>query len=698
MALPEAMAFRNPSLPVEQRAADLVARLSTDEKIALMNHRSAAVERLGIPEYDWWSEALHGVARAGRATVFPQAINLAATFDDELVHRVASAIGDEGRAKHHAAARAGNRGAYRGLTFWTPNVNIFRDPRWGRGQETWGEDPTLTAWLASAFVRGLQGDDPDHMKAAACAKHYAVHSGPEAIRHEFDAHVSVHDLEDTYLPAFQALVEAGVEAVMGAYNRTLGEPCCGSDLLIRKILRERWGFQGHFVSDCWAIQDFHLHHKITADEAESAALAVRMGCDLSCGCAYHALGEALERGLLSEADIDACVTRLMKTRIKLGMFDPEGHDPYASIPESVIACAEHRELAREAAAASVVLLKNDGVLPLAAPHRVLLCGPTALDQNVLLGNYFGLSDRMVSLAEGIIGALPEGTTVEYRMGCPLDHTAPNKIDWLSHEARNVDLVIACIGLTPNMEGEEGDAILSPAAGDRVRIELPEAQLDMVRKLAASGTPLVLLVTGGAAIAMPEAHDLANGVVWVGYPGEQGGKAVADVLFGRRNPSGKLPISWPKATDDLPPFEDYAMEGRTYRYATQAPLYPFGFGLGYARFRYRALAGSLSAVEVELTNEGGRAGVEAVQLYVSTPDLPYAPRQALKAVRRVELQPGETRSVRFELTPHMLSVVDESGARVPATGRVVVSVGGCSPGDRGLELGAAQPAVWEFVAG
>jgi beta-glucosidase len=571
---------------LQERVRDLVSCMTLEEKVSQMVYDAPAIERLGIPAYNWWNECLHGVGRAGVATVFPQAIGLAATWDTDLIYRVATAISDEARAKHHEALRRGIHKQYLGLTFWSPNVNIFRDPRWGRGQETWGEDPFLTGEMGAAFVRGLQGDHPKYMKTAACAKHYAVHSGPEKDRHAFNAVVSRRDLYATYLPAFKKLVtEAKVEAVMGAYNRLLGEPCCASQLLLGEILRGQWDFQGHVVSDCWALNDIHTSHQVTQDAAESAALALKAGCDIECGATYAYLGEAVERGLITEADIDRSLVRTLTTRFKLGMFDPPSEVPYASIPMSVVGCEAHRQLAYEAAAKSVVLLKNkDNILPIGDQVRsIFITGPTAANVDILLGNYFGLNTTLTTLLEGIVGCVPEGIRIEYHPGCQL--TAPNAIpiSWAPFMAERSDLTIACMGTSPLMEGEQGASILSAQEGDRSDIALPESQAAYIRAIAARGAKIVLVLTGGSPIALGELADLVQAVVFVWYPGQEGGKAVADVLFGQAVPSGKLPLTFPRSLDDLPPFEDYNMAGRTYRYSTAEPLYPFGFGLSYSRF-------------------------------------------------------------------------------------------------------------------
>ena len=709
--MPDAPLYLDPTQPLDTRVDDLIGRMTVEEKCSQMLYTAKAIERLGIPEYNWWNECLHGVGRAGRATVFPQAIGLAATWDEDLIERVASAIADEARAKHHEAVRQNNRGQYRGLTFWSPNINIFRDPRWGRGHETWGEDPVLTATLGKAFVRGLQGNDPRYLKAAACAKHYAVHSGPEALRHEFDAVVSDKDLWETYLPAFEELAEENVEAFMGAYNRTNGEPCCGSKLLLLNILRDQWNFQGHVVSDCWAIKDFHANHKITATATESAALAVKMGCDLNCGDVYHGLMDAVSQGLIDEANIDVCVKRLMRTRFKLGMFDPPEEVPYASIPMSIVNCDAHKQLALEAATKSLVLLKNeDNVLPINrsfGSERVMVYGPNAADVDVLLGNYYGISGQMISVLEGIAQVINEQVTIEYRKACELIHENRNPRDWANHEAKAAGLVIAVMGGHPMLEGEEGEAILSDAIGDRDDIGLPRVQVDFIKKISQHDTPVVLVIAGGSAVAFEEVFDLVDAVVWMNYPGEQGGRAVADVLFGHANPSGRLPMTWPKSLDQLPPYDDYAIAtaGRTYRYMTDEPFLPFGFGLSFTTFRYDNLelsanrigAGDTLQAATTVTNTGDVAGEEVVQLYLTDDEASTAtPLHALKATRRVSLEPGTSAQITFDITPRMMELVTETGDRVIEPGTFTVTVGGCSPGPRGQSLGAAEAVFAPFT--
>ncbi len=703
-------AFRDPARPLAERIDDLLQRLTLDEKIALMGHKTPGVPRLGIPAYVYWNEALHGVARAGRATVFPQAIGLAATWDPALIRRVGAAIGDEARAKHHAALRrAGETGYYQGLTFWSPNVNIYRDPRWGRGQETWGEDPFLTGTLAAEFVRGLQGDDPRYLKVAACAKHFAVHSGPEKDRHHFNARVSLRELHETYLPAFKTLVtQAHVEAVMGAYNRTLDEPCCASHLLLETILRGEWQFDGHVVSDCGALNDLHTGHGVTGDAVESAALALRRGCDLACNGAYQRLPEALERGLIAAADIDRALARTLRTRFRLGMFDPPERVPYAATPLSVVGSAAHRRLAYTAAAESIVLLKNDGgLLPAAAAglRSIFVVGPAAASVDALLGNYFGLSDSLTTFVEGIVGAAPEGVRINYLPGCQFVHPNLNQRDWSYGEARNSDLTIACMGFSAQMEGEEGSAILSPQNGDRAEITLPPVQVEYIKRLASQTDRLVLVLTGGGPIALDGLEDLARAIVFAWYPGQAGGQALADVLFGRVAPAGRLPVTFPRSLADLPPFEDYAMSGRTYRYATAEPLFPFGFGLSYARCAYSDLrlarpavkAGASLRLSCRVANTGSVPVDEVVQVYLSDREASVTvPRQRLVAFRRVRLRPGQSRRLGFTLDAAMMSLVDEAGQTRLEPGEFAVTVGGCSPGPRGVALGAPEPVTATFT--
>ncbi|HZJ24646.1 MAG TPA: glycoside hydrolase family 3 C-terminal domain-containing protein [Anaerolineales bacterium] len=704
----EKLLYLDTSLSFAERARDLVGRLTLEEKVGLMNHPAHGIPRLNIPAYNYWSEALHGVGRNGRATVFPQAIGMAATWDKELIHRVATAISDEGRAKYHAALRRnGYTDQYQGLNFWSPNVNIFRDPRWGRGQETWGEDPFFTGEMASAFVKGLQGDHPKYLKAAACAKHFAVHSGPEKERHTFNAIVTKRELYDTYLPAFKKLVtEANVEAVMGAYNRTLDEVCCASKLLIEDILRGEWNFQGHFVSDCWALSDFHLNHKVTKDAAETVALALQRGCDLGCDHVFNEIPEAIQRGLITEADVDRALERTLGTRFKLGMFDPAEDVPFTSISTDIVACDEHRQLAYRTATEAVVLLKNkDNILPIKpSTKKIFVTGPTATSMEVLLGNYYGFNNQMITLLEGLTGRIPEGMGMEYTSGAMLKHPREIKNSWAPGMAQSADFAIVCAGLSSFLEGEEGESLLSPQNGDRESISLPESQINYIKELAIHGVKIVLVLTGGSPIALGEVEDMVDAILFVWYPGMEGGRAVADVLFGDVSPSGKLPLTFPKSLDQLPVFDDYSMQGRTYRYMTEEPLYPFGFGLSYSCFEYSdlrldktdiALGDSLN-ISLAVRNSGARDSAEIAQFYLS--DLQAStivPIHHLVGFERVTLKAGESRTLKFTLTPEMMSFYNDDGKLTLEPGEFRLEAGGCSPGKRGLELGAPTPVTAVF---
>ncbi|MDR0378198.1 MAG: glycoside hydrolase family 3 C-terminal domain-containing protein [Spirochaetaceae bacterium] len=684
----------------EERIQDLISRMTLEEKVSQLSYDSPAIERLGIPEYNWWNECLHGVARAGFATVFPQAIALAATFDEAFVREAASAIADEARAKYNEAVKTGNRKQYWGLTFWTPNVNIFRDPRWGRGQETYGEDPYLTSRIGLAFMKGLQGDDPENLKLAACAKHFAVHSGPEKLRHVFDARVSLKDLWETYLPAFKTLVENGVEAVMGAYNRTLGEPCNGSELLLKEILRGKWRFKGHVVSDCWAIRDFHENHKVTSSPEESAAKALNAGCDLNCGCTYPMLTVAYRKGLVTEEAINTALARLLRTRMKLGMFDPPERSPYGKLGREVINCEKHRRLALEAARRSIVLLKNDGnLLPLDdTGKRIFLTGPGAANPHTLLANYYGMSPRLVTILEGLVEKTRDkyALTIEYRMGS-LMYEANHPSNVAFGVSPQDDVVIAVFGLDGIMEGEEGDAIASDSNGDRDTIELPSWQLDFLRQIKSSGKKVILVLTGGSPIAFPE--DIADAVLFAWYPGEQGGAAVADIIFGDVVPSGKLPVTFPASTDQLPPYEDYAMKGRTYRYMEKKPLYPFGFGLSYTSFRFDSLtlsSGSIAAggtvkARVKLTNTGKVDAVEVVQIYIAKENRDAGdPIASLRGFRRVPVPAGRTADVEFDLPASAFESVNAAGESLLVPGVYTVTAAAAAPVPAAVEKGAEKP--------
>jgi beta-glucosidase len=700
--------FWNHNLSMDERIEDLVSRLTLEEKVSQMLYNSPAIERLGIPEYNWWNECLHGVARNGRATVFPQAIALGATFDDELLYRVATAISDEARAKFNESVSIGNRGRYAGLTFWSPNVNIFRDPRWGRGQETYGEDPYLTSRLGVAFVKGLQGDHPRYLKAAACAKHYVVHSGPEALRHEFDAVPPKKDFTETYMPAFKALVqEANVEAVMGAYNRTFGEPCCGSPYLLQDILREQWGFEGHILSDCWALRDFHEAHLVTDGPVESAALAINSGINLNCGDIFPYLTDAVEQGLVTEATIDTRLKRLLRSRFKLGLFDPPEMNPYNEVDSDVINKDEHRKMAREAAEKSIVLLKNENVLPIKKDLKyIYIVGHHAASNEVLLGNYFGSSADMKSFLEGITGEVHPGTSIQYKHATLIDRENPNPIDWSTGEAHDADVIFAFMGISGLLEGEEGEAIASEHKGDRPDIRLPEAQVKYIKKLRNAGDkPIVLVLTGGSPIDISEIEADVDAILFAWYPGEEGGSALANIVFGDVNPSGRLPITFPKNVENLPPYEDYSMEGRTYKYMEEDPLYPFGYGLSYASFEYENLElgskeiaqGDSLTVSVNVKNTGEMKGEEVVQLYLTDVESSSrTPQYSLRGFKRVLLNAGASQTVQFVLKPQYFMHVTETGEEIFEPGKFRITICGSAPVDRSFELGITPAVSGEVV--
>jgi beta-glucosidase len=825
--------YKNPGLPVEARVNDLVSRLTLEEKVLQMKDVAPAIPRLDIPAYNWWNEALHGVARAGIATVFPQAIGLAATWDTGLMFRVADCISTEARAKHNDFVSRGDRGRYKGLTFWSPNINIFRDPRWGRGQETYGEDPYLTARMGVQFVRGLQGNHGKYFKVIATPKHYAVHSGPEPERHRFDAVTNQRDLYDTYLPAFEACIkEAGAYSVMCAYNRYMGEPCCAHDTLLRKILRQDWGFKGYIVSDCGAVYDIYKFHNLVKTAAEASAMTVKAGTDLDCGTDYPSLVKAVQQGLISEAEIDHSVRRLFTARFKLGLFDPPHMVPYTKIPIAENDSPAHRRLALEAARKSLVLLKNQGnLLPLSKNLRKLaVIGPTADDLDVLLGNYNGTPSKFVTLLKGIESKVSKQTKVVYEQGCDLvgdeaiyklvpatalgaenrqglqaeyfnnrnlagapihkrmdagvnsNWTSGEKIaglpetdfsirwtgsltpevsgahflavrgddgyrlwlddkliidNWSLHAAQtrqtrvsleagrsykirleyfqggggaevslqwgtpaedaakralqaaaDADAVIFVGGITPGLEGEEMDVPLEGfRGGDRTDINLPKVQEKLLKALQATGKPTVLVLTGGSALAVGWAKQNVPAILQAWYPGEEGGTALADALFGDYNPAGRLPVTFYQSVEQLPPFEDYNMEGRTYRYFKGEPLYGFGYGLSYTRFTYSGLtlAGQLRAganlrLRVQVKNVGKLAGDEVVQLYVKdlAASVPVA-IHALQGFKRIHLQAGESQTVSFVLTPRQLSVLDKQNQRLVEPGDFEITVGGVQPG-------------------
>lgn len=684
------------------RAKELVAQMTLEEKVDQTLSWAPGIERLGIKAYNWWNEALHGVARAGVATVFPQSIGLAATFDEDFLEEIADAISTEGRGKFNMQQAYDDTDIYKGLTFWSPNVNIFRDPRWGRGHETFGEDPYLTSRLGVRFVEGIQGHDERYLKAAACAKHYAVHSGPEDIRHSFDAVVSRQDLYETYLPAFKACVQEGrVEAVMGAYNRTNGEPCCGSKTLLQDILREEWGFQGHVTSDCWAIKDFHEGHHVTDTPVESVAMAMNNGCDLNCGNLFHYLKQAVEEGLVQESRLDEALVNLFTTRMKLGVFDGKGQNPFDEIPYSVVDSAPMQRLNRKAAQRCVVLLKNENnLLPLdkSKLKTVGVIGPNANNRRALVGNYEGTASRYWTVLEGIQDYLGEEVRVVYSQGCSL---ARPRVQGLGMENDRIsevkaiceesDIIIACMGLDSGLEGEEGDEGNEFASGDKPNLKLPGLQQEVLETAYASGKPVILVLLSGSALAVTWAQEHLGAILQGWYPGAQGGRAIADILFGEKSPEGKLPVTFYYSTEDLPEFTDYSMKGRTYRYLQRDPLYPFGYGLSYTEFDYSDVKVSSEAVGADgitvsavVTNTGKIAGGETVQVYVKV-DREGTPNAQLKGIRKLHLEPGESQAVEIALGREAFGLYDGEGILQVLPGTVKVFVGGQAPDRRSEEL-------------
>ncbi len=687
----------------KRKAEELVGRMSVEEAASQLRFDAPAVERLGVPAYNWWNEALHGLARGGTATSFPQAIGMAAMFDDELLEQIASAISAEARAKYNALSAEGDRDIYHGLTMWSPNVNIFRDPRWGRGHETYGEDPYLTARLGCAFVRGLQGKG-ETLKTAACAKHFAVHSGPEALRHSFNALASAKDLEETYLPAFRALVrEAKVETVMGAYNRTNGEPCCASSALMGR-LRGEWGFEGHFVSDCWAIRDFHENHRITSEPVQSVTLALKAGCDLNCGCTYQHIMNAFSRGMIAEEDIRRSAVRLFTTRFLLGILGDEGSE-YDAVPYETIECAEHLALAHRAALRACVLLKNDGLLPLDpdSGETIAVIGPNADSRRALIGNYHGTSSHYVTVLEGIREQLAGKGRILFSEGCALsaDRVEPlaqpnDRLAEAVAAAKRSDKVILVLGLDETLEGEEGDTGNSYYSGDKGDLLLPEPQRILLERVLALGKPTVVVLLAGSAIDLSAAQESANAILLGWYPGAGGGRAVAELLFGKESPSGKLPVTF--YTDDalaqMPDFADYSMQNRTYRYYTGRPLYPFGFGLGYGRCSLELLKADRGEVRVRVKNESGHAIEEVVELYIRDEGSPFSPpNPVLCGFRRVRLGPEEEKEFAVPIEKDAFTVVNDEGRRIPGSGTWRLWAGFGAPDARTEELsGRKAPSI------
>lgn len=689
-----------------KRAEALVAQMTVEEKASQLRYDSPAIPRLGVPTYNWWNEALHGVARAGVATSFPQAIGMGATFDTELLQEIGDAVAEEGRAKYNTYAAHDDRDIYKGLTFWSPNVNIFRDPRWGRGHETYGEDPYLTSRLGVAFVKGLQGDG-ETMKAAACAKHFAVHSGPEAVRHEFNAVATKKDMEETYLPAFEALVkEAEVESVMGAYNRTNGEPCCGSETLMKEILRDKWGFKGHYVSDCWAIRDFHENHMVTSTAKESAAMALNAGCDLNCGNTYLHMLNAYQHGLVSEETITESAVRLFTTRFMLGLFDGSEFD---SLGIDKVESKEHLALAHKTTLESIVMLKNDGILPLKKEKlkTIGVIGPNANSRAALVGNYHGTSSEYITVLEGIQRYVGEDVRVYYSEGSALSQKKTEVLAWEYDRlaeaqivAENSDVVILCVGLDETLEGEEGDTGNSYASGDKLDLLLPEPQRKLMEAVAATGKPVVLCMMAGSDIDMSYANEHFNGILQLWYPGARGGKAVAQILFGEVSPSGKLPVTFYETLEELPEFTDYSMEGRTYRYMKKKAQYPFGYGLTYSKTEVVSAeiqsTDQGAVVSAVVKNQGTAATDEVVQVYVKCTDSPYAVlNPQLCAFGRVHLNPQEEVTVLMKLNDRAFTVVDEDGNRRLDGKQFEIHVGCSQPDERSVELTGIRPICIEY---
>jgi len=694
-------------LDFKQRAKEMVSQMSLEEKVSQMLHYSAAVERLDIPAYNWWSEALHGIARAGTSTMFPQAIALAATFDTDLLRRIADCISTEGRAKFHAFVREEDRDIYKGLSFWSPNINIFRDPRWGRGHETYGEDPYLTAELGVAFIKGIQGDDTDSLKAIACAKHFAVHSGPEADRHSFDAICDPYDLWNTYLPQFEAAVFAGVESVMGAYNRLLGEPCCGSQLLLEDILRGKWNFDGHVVSDCWAIEDFHKHHRVTDSPVDSVALAVKKGCDLCCGDVMIMAVEAVNSGRLSEEDINRSVERLFVSRMKLGLLGAKENKNFTSIPYEVVDCDAHNELNLEATRRAPILLKNDGALPLdfKSLKKIAVIGPNADSRRALEGNYNGTASRYVTVLDGIRSfAEKTNTKIIFSEGCHLYKTKTsvlakddNRISEAVIAAKESDATVLVLGLDADIEGEEGDTGNEFASGDKIDLNLVGRQQFLLEKVveAAAGKPVILVMITGSAMAINFADEHCNGIIQAFYPGALGGLAIAEIIAGKINPSGKLPVTFYRCAADLPEFWNYSMHNRTYRYFHGETLYPFGFGLSYTKFSIEELkiCDDKKNISVKVKNIGKKSGREVVQVYVESPN--QKEKYRLAGFAPVELAPNKSKIISVELASDAFSRRDWKGDFYSLEGEHKIHVGFGQPDKRSTELIGTEPLCAEI---
>lgn len=708
-----AIAQESKTAIMQQKAKDLIAQMTVEEKIDQLMNATPGIKRLGIKPYNYWSEALHGVARNGKATVFPEPIGMGASFNPELIRAVGEAISDEARAKFDDSQRLQRYGIYAGLTFWSPNVNIFRDPRWGRGMETFGEDPYLTGIMGSAFVRGMQGSDPFYLKTATCAKHFAIHSGPENQRHSFDACPSQKDLFETYLPAFRTLVkDAKVEIVMGAYNRVFGKSASGSDYLLTDFLRKQWGFEGHIVSDCGAVTDIWQGHKLAADGAEACAIAIKAGLNVECGDTFQYMGEALLRGLLTEADLDKALLPLLMTRIKLGILFDDPECPYNHCAQaSTILSKEHVELALKSAQETMVLLKNSDVLPLDKNvNSICVVGAGATDIFSMFGNYYGVSNHYTTYLEGIVDKVSSSTSVIHRSGFMYGGPNLNSVDWSYGDARGADICILVLGNTGNLEGEEGDAIGTIEQGDRTTLMLPKQQMEYFRRISKDHkNKLITVITGGSPVDMREIYAGSDAVIQVWYPGQEGGTALADLLFGDANFSGRLPMTVPLSTEVLPPFDSYDMHGRTYKYMDYKDvLFPFGYGLSYGKVKYEnarilnakpivdsrmAKKGKQAPIQLQVTvtNEGSHNILETVQLYLSAPGADAAKSQLI-GLRKIEISAGSTDEVTFDITPQSLMTVQQDGKESLVKGTYTLNVGAASPGKRSNELDVSMSST------
>ena len=685
-------------------ADSIISLLTIEEKASLMLSSSKSISKHEIQTYNWWNEALHGVARSGKATVFPQAIAMGATFDPDLIQKTADVISTEARAIHNIFINKGMRTEYTGLTFWSPNINIFRDPRWGRGHETYGEDPFLTGKIGRAFVNGLQGDHPKYLKVAAGAKHFAAHSGPESMRHSFNANVSIQDLNETYLPAFKELVDSNVEIVMCAYNRLNEVPCCGNEFLLNSLLRENWGFKGHVVSDCGAIYDIKSNHNYTITDEESVAFSIMGGVDLNCGSLYNLIPDAIEQGLLTEKDVDKSLKRLLMTRLKLGILKKVNDNPFDELNENHINNKKHIDLARDVASKSIVLLKNkNNILPLSKEiNKLFITGPNAANVNTMLGNYNGLSPNIVTPLEGIVNKVSNGTIVRFNEGVDLINNN-ERMEWPTSLAGSSDVTIAIMGISALIEGEAGDATSSDHNGDRYSISLHENQISYIKSLrkSAGNRPIVLVLKAGSAIDISEISNYVDAIIYAWYLGEQGGNAIADIIFGDVNPSGKLPITIPQSITHLPDYDNYSMDNRTYKFTNHKPMFPFGFGLSYSNFIYSDLSikknvlksGDSLEVNFQIYNDSQWPGEEVFQVYSQDIEASFrTPNSSLIYFRRINLAAGEKKKINLTIGMDMIAPFNENGIKEIEPGLFRLFVGGSSPGKRSNELGTCIKEV------